>query len=131
MTDGKLDGAVLLTKSNGSPRGKLEQSHRIEACKVATIDPPISFHALRHSYAAMLAEAGTQLVFVADALGHTDTRMVGNRYAHLAPSYNHDSIRAHLPIFGADAKTELPLGSASASPHIVFGRAADRRLRTS
>jgi integrase len=56
MTDGNLDGAALLTKTNGSPRGKLEQSHCIEACKVATIDPPISFHALRHSYATMLVQ---------------------------------------------------------------------------
>jgi integrase len=88
LADGKPEGALLLTKSGGSHWGKSEQSRRIrEAFKGAKIDPPISFHALTHSYASSLVEAGTPLAFVADALGHTDTRMVGKHYAHLAPNY--------------------------------------------
>jgi hypothetical protein len=109
VTDGKANSALLLTKSHASPWEKSEQSRRIkDACKLAKVDPPLSFHVLRHSYASLLVEAGTPLAFVADALGHTDTGMVGKHYAHLAPNYIHNAIRANLPTFCADAKSELP-----------------------
>lgn len=92
----RIESDLLLTKANGSGWAKSEQSRRIkEACTAAQIRPSISFHALRHSYASMLVEAGTPLAFVADALGHTDTRMVEKHYAHLAPNYIHDAIRAN------------------------------------
>jgi integrase len=107
LAERRPEGALLLTKSDGSAWGTSEQSRRIkEACKAAKIDPPISFHALRHSYASLLVEAGTPLAFVADALGHSDSRMVAKHYAHLAPNYVHDSIRANLPTFGVDAHVE-------------------------
>jgi integrase len=108
LAAGKLEDELLITKANGSAWGKSEQSRRIkDACGVAQIRPPISFHALRHSYASMLVEAGTPLAFVADALGHTDTRMVEKHYAHLAPNYIHDAIRANLPKFGVDLSTKV------------------------
>jgi integrase len=53
----------------------------------------------------MLVEAGTPLAFVADALGHTDMRMVEKHYAHLAPNYIHDAIGANLPQFGVKPRT--------------------------
>jgi integrase len=103
-----------LRNQTGHREGKSEQSRRIkEACKVATIDPSISFHALRHSYASLLVEAGTPLAFVADALVHTDTRVVGKYDAHLAPTYIHDSL-ANLPTFGVNEKSEFPPGRGSA-----------------
>jgi len=37
---------------------------------------------------------------IAAQLGHSDTRMTEKHYAHLAPSYVADTIRASLPKLG-------------------------------
>ena len=34
---------------------------------------------------------------IAEQLGHADTRMTEKHYAHLAPSYVAETIRAHFP----------------------------------
>jgi len=47
------------------------------------------------------------VAFVADALGRTDTRMVEKHYAHLAPNYIHDAIRANLPQFGVSPSAKV------------------------
>ena len=57
----------------------------------------ISLHELRHSYASTMVRAGAPLMVVAEALGHTDTRMVEKHYAHLAPSFVSDTIRRTAP----------------------------------
>jgi hypothetical protein len=47
---------------------------------------------------------------IAAQLGHQDTRMTEKHYAHLAPSYVADTIRAHFPILGvADDTTVVPM----------------------
>jgi integrase len=43
---------------------------------------------------------GVGLGVIAAQLGHADTRMTERHYAHLAPSYVADTIRAHFPILG-------------------------------
>ena len=71
-------------------------------------------------YASHLVQAGVPLIFMAEALGHSDARMVTKHYGHLAPSHVADAIRAALPKFGpvsvpADNVTDLravPHGSA-------------------
>jgi integrase len=70
------------------------------ACKLASIDPPLNFHALRHTWASLSVMAGMPLMVVARNLGHADTRMVERHYGHLAPSYVADAIRKHAPRFG-------------------------------
>ncbi len=37
---------------------------------------------------------------IAEQLGHADTRMTEKHYAHLAPSYVAETIRAHFPTLG-------------------------------
>ncbi|MET0280262.1 MAG: site-specific integrase [Steroidobacteraceae bacterium] len=107
MAAGKPRDARILLRGDGSPWAAGSQ-HRpmVAALKAAQLPPVITFHALRHSYASLLVEAGTPLAFVAEALGHADTRMVEKHYAHLAPNLIHDAIRANLPAFGmaVDAK---------------------------
>ena len=44
--------------------------------------------------------AGVPLLVVAKNLGHTDTRMCEKHYAHLAPTYEREAIRAGAPKFG-------------------------------
>lgn len=85
-------------------KGRWEKSHQsrplAEACRRAKIDPPIDFHALRHTYASLSVMAGVPLMVVAKQLGHTDTRMVEKHYGHLAPSYIADAVKAAAPRFG-------------------------------
>jgi integrase len=45
----------------------------------------------------MLVNAGCPLAFVAEQLGHSDTRMVEKHYGHLAPTAKADAIRAAMP----------------------------------
>ena len=70
------------------------------ASKRAKIDPPISFHVLRHTWASLSVMAGMPLMVVARNLGHADTRMVERHYGHLAPSYVADEVRKNAPRFG-------------------------------
>lgn len=99
---------LLLTKATDAPWGKSEQSRRMRvACTAARINPPINFHALRHTFASLLVEAGTPIAFVAAALGHSDTRMVSKHYQHLATNVLHEAIRAKLPTFGVHIDKSL------------------------
>jgi integrase len=91
----------MLLKANGGIWRKSHQLRPIlEACRRAKIDPPINFHALRHTWASLATMNGVPLLIVAKNLGHTDTRMVEKHYGHLAPSYIAEAIRAGAPRFG-------------------------------
>jgi hypothetical protein len=52
--------------------------------------------------------AATPMGVIAAQLGHVDTRMVEKHYAHLAPSYIADTIRANLPALGVVGEADLP-----------------------
>ena len=69
----------------------------LEACERAKIKPAVSFHVLRHTHGSTLAMRGVPMGVIAEQLGHADTRMTEKHYAHLAPSYVADTIRAHFP----------------------------------
>jgi integrase len=72
----------------------------VQACQRAKIKPAISFHALRHTHGSTLAMRGVPMAVIAEQLGHADTRMTEKHYAHLAPSYVAETIRAHFPMLG-------------------------------
>lgn len=100
-TAGKLGADLVFTHEDGSGWGKSHQARRMEeACKIARIEPSVSFHDLRHTYASLLAMNGVSLQVIAEALGHAATRMTERHYAHLRPNYVADTIRANLPTFG-------------------------------
>jgi hypothetical protein len=48
----------------------------------------------------MLVNAGCPLPYVAAQPGHSDTRMGGKHYGHLAPNAMADSIRTLMPKLG-------------------------------
>jgi integrase len=88
--------------------GPSQQKRRMEAAsKRAKIDPPINFHALRHTWASLAVMAGMPLMVVAKNLGHADTRMVEKHYGHLAPSYIADEIRRAAPRYGFDKASNV------------------------
>ena len=50
-----------------------------------------------------MAMQGVPMGVIAAAMGHADTRMTEKHYAHLAPSYVAEMIRANLPKLGIRA----------------------------
>jgi integrase len=103
LTAGRRGEVQVFTRADGQPWAKSHQARPIlEASRRAGIDPPVSFHILRHSYGSLLAMRGTPLDVIAAALGHADTRMTSRHYAHLLPSYVAQTIRANLPSFGSE-----------------------------
>jgi hypothetical protein len=74
---------------------------------VAKLDPPATFHILRHTYASSLAMKGVPMGVIAAQLGHADTRMTEKHYAHLAPSYVANTVRAALPGLGIIRETNV------------------------
>jgi integrase len=98
---GREHDALLFTHGDGSPWRPSNQHRPMrEACLNAQIEPPVSFHILRHSYASLLTKAGVPLQVVASALGHADARMTEKHYSHLAPSHVAQLIRDNLPSLG-------------------------------
>ena len=117
ITAGREDDKLVFTKLRGKPWGRTHQQQPLrKACQRAGITPPANFHVLRHTYASLLVMAGVPLVVVAKNLGHSDTRMCERHYAHLAPSYLADTIRAHAPklgIAGPGKVTPLKINTAA------------------
>lgn len=105
----------LLAKADGGRWLKSHQTRPMkEACERGSIDPPASFHVLRHTYASLTIMNGAPLMVVARNLGHADTRMVERHYGHLAQSYIADAIRAAAPRFGIETdKTAAAIGGGA------------------
>ncbi len=102
---------LLFVREDGDAWGKSHQFRPLrEACAAARIEPAISFHILRHTYASRLALAGTPMSVIAAQLGHEGTRITERHYAHLTPSYVADTVRA---TFGALGIVEVSNGTAS------------------
>ena len=91
---------LIFTREDAEPWGHGNQGWYVaRANDAAGIDPPITFHMLRHTWASHSVMRGVPLVVVAKQLGHVDTRMVERVYGHLAPSYVAKAIRRGAPRF--------------------------------
>ncbi len=119
LTVGRSPRELIFARDDGAAWGASHQQRPIEeASRRAGIEPPATFHALRHTYASALAGRGVSMRVIADQLGHADTRITERHYAHLAPSYVADVVRAALPGFGIfeaparDKIVEIPLRGA-------------------
>jgi integrase len=127
LTAGKDSEAPIFTRADG---GQWRTSHQLrpmtEACRRGKINPAVSFHVLRHTYASALAMRGVPMGVIAEQLGHADTRMTVKHYAHLAPSYVADTIRAHFPRLGiASSARVVPLKPGTSRANVV----GDGRLK--
>ena len=101
LSAGRPGVELMLRKPNGDRWGKSSQSRPMaQACERAHLTPPVSIHALRHTWASLSVMAGAPLLVVAKNLGHADTRMVEKTYGHLSQNYIAEQVRAAAPRFG-------------------------------
>jgi integrase len=97
---GRSPQELMFTRKNGAKWRHGNQGRYIGlANKRAGIDPPISFHGLRHAYCSLCVMNNVPLVVLAKNLGHANVRMIESTYGHLAPSYISEAIRAGAPRF--------------------------------
>ena len=110
-TAGRTPHERTFLRADEKPWGASHQQRPLaDAAKKAKISPAPTFHILRHTHASLLAMRGVPMGVIAAQLGHRDTRMTEKHYAHLAPSYVADTIRAHFPTLGiADQTTIVPM----------------------
>jgi integrase len=107
----------MFLRDDGAVWGASYQQRSLEdASKTAGISPPVTFHILRHTHGSHLAMQGVPMGVIAKQLGHSDTRMTEKHYAHLAPNYVADTIRANFPKLGiGDARAAVfPFKSSAA-----------------
>jgi integrase len=107
-TAGRAANERIFLRSDGKPWGASHQQRPLaDAAARAKISPAPTFHILRHTHGSMLAMRGVPMGVIAAQLGHQDTRMTEKHYAHLAPSYVADTIRAQFPRLGIDDQTAV------------------------
>jgi integrase len=110
---GRSPGDILFKRDDGRGWKRAEQLRPMrDACKRADIDPPVGFHVLRHTHASILAMQAVPMAVIARQLGHSDTRMTERHYAHLAPNYVTDTIRANFPRLMEPNESVLPISRA-------------------
>jgi integrase len=101
LTAGKTGRDPIFVRDDGEPWGPSHQQRPLDAASTrAKIEPAATFHILRHTYASSLAMRGVPMGVIAAQLGHADTRMTEKHYAHLAPNYVAETVRAALPPLG-------------------------------
>lgn len=85
----------------GKPWKKAEQrGPMLAACRAAKLEPPVTFHGLRHTYASLYLMAGGGLPDLAKQLGHSTTRMVERHYGHLSDAWRGRQAQKFAPSFG-------------------------------
>ncbi len=111
---GRSPAEMLFKRDHGRGWKRAEQLRPMrDGCKRAGIGPAVSFHVLRHTHASILAMRAVPMAVIARQLGHSDTRMTERHYAHLAPNYVADTIRASFPrLTETQAPTVVPIERA-------------------
>jgi site-specific recombinase XerC len=72
-----------------------------EACARAQIEPAVTFHELRDTFASHLVIAGVPILTVSKLLGHSDVRITEKHYAHLRPDHLQQAVDDNLPDFAS------------------------------
>ena len=100
-TSGHASADLVFRRADGEQWGTSHQKRPLdEASACAKITPAVNFHILRHTHGSHLAMNGVPMGVIAAQLGHADTRMTEKHYAHLAPNYIAQTIRANFPVLG-------------------------------
>lgn len=104
---GKKPGEFIFMRPDGTQWLRSQQLRRMaDAFDRAGIDKT-TYHDLRRSYGARLARAGVPMAVIAEAMGHKDERITRKHYAHLAPSYVSETVRAAVAGLGIVDKSNV------------------------
>ena len=107
-TSDRASADLVFLRADGDAWGTSHQKRPLdEASARAKIAPAVTFHILRHTHGSHLAMNGVPMGVIAAQLGHADTRMTEKHYAHLAPSYVAQTIRANFPVLGLTAGADV------------------------
>jgi integrase len=99
-TADRSSSELIFTKADGASWTHGAQGWYVkQANERGNIEPPVTFHTMRHTWASLAVMGGVPLVVVGKNLGHVDTRMIEATYGHLAPSFIVDAIRLGAPRF--------------------------------
>jgi integrase len=81
---GKLpDDALLFSNLDGGPIRTTTASQRWARCAEGLGMPDVTFHALRHTHASQLIDAGVDIVTISKRLGHSKPDITLRVYSHL------------------------------------------------
>jgi integrase len=109
-TAGRSGAERIFLRADGGPWGKAHQIRRmVDVSATARVEPAVSFHILRHTYASLYLMNGGDLPALAQQLGHADTRMTVRHYSHLADTWRAEQARKHAPSLGLAPSTVVPL----------------------
>ena len=107
-TAGRAPDAKIFKRGDSAGWGKNHQQRPLaEGCRKAKISPAISFHILRHTHGSILAMKGVPMAVISRQLGHASVRTTEKYYAHLAPNYVAETIRATFPDLGVFKKSNV------------------------
>jgi integrase len=99
---------LVFLRADGEAWGTSHQKRPLEeASAEAKIEPAVSFHIQRHTHGSHLAMNGVPMGVIAAQLGHADTRLTEKHYAHLAPSYVAQTIRANFPVLDLAKESQV------------------------
>ncbi|MER9623282.1 site-specific integrase [Mesorhizobium sp. M0222] len=97
LTRDRPGGEPLLRQDSGAAWAPATYHRPWKALLAQAKLSDVTLHEIRHTYASTMVRNGAPLIVVAEALGHSDTRMAEKHYAHLAPSFVADTIRRLAP----------------------------------
>jgi len=101
LSAGRPAAEPMFLRADGERWGRSHQRRRMQAASAtAEIEPPATFHELRHTYASHYLMNGGDLPGLSQQLGHADTRMTLRHYAHLADRWRAEQAQKHVPSFG-------------------------------
>jgi integrase len=112
VTRGRSRGEIIfgrLNKDRASVPWQNRPAQRLlkTACKNAEIQPPVTFHELRHTAASTWIRQGVRLQIVSEQLGHSDISITVRHYAHIAPDWKAEVFDS-LPPLGFSSAANRP-----------------------
>lgn len=84
------------------------------------VDSRIRCHSFRHYHASVLVAAGVDPIKIAQRLEHTDTTITLNRYSHLRPGADLETLQALNSIWGGNNEPVDPDASAQSEDASAF-----------
>lgn len=115
-TLGRGQNEYLFIRVDGEPWKPSQQLRRTGEAYSAAKIAKTGFHDLRRTFGARMALRGVPMAVIAEALGHADERITRKHYAHLAPSYVAETVRAAIAGMGIVEASNVAVLSSQRAP---------------